>query len=61
MVYMDKEVLEEMDSNETILVKAYGQGLKLLDYPEIHMMNIDPDLLTLCQSLKKREKYRFQL
>lgn len=45
MVYMDKEVLEEMDGTESFLIKAYGQGLKLLNYPEIHMMNIDPNLL----------------
>ncbi len=45
MVYFPKEVLEEMDGNETFLVKAFGQGLKLLDYPSIYMMNIDPNLL----------------
>jgi len=25
--------------------KAYGQGLKLLDYPEIKVFNLDPSLL----------------
>lgn len=45
MIYFPPEVLEEMDGNETILVKAYGQGLKLLDHPDIYMMNLDPDLL----------------
>lgn len=59
MVYMDKEILEEMDSNETILVKAYGQGPKLLDYPEIHMMNIDPDLLMAMPILEEKGKVSF--
>lgn len=44
MVYLDKDVLEEMDGNENFLIKAYGQGLKLLDHPDIYVMNIDPDL-----------------
>lgn len=45
MICFDKDILEEMDGNETILVKAYGQGLKLLDHEDIYVMNIDPDLL----------------
>ena len=28
-------------------MKAYGQGLKLLDHEDVYMMNIDPDLLDL--------------
>ena len=44
MICFDKSILEEMDGNETILVKAYGQGMKLLDHPEIYIMNLDPDL-----------------
>lgn len=45
MVYMEPEVLEELDTTETFLIKAYGQGMKFLDHPDIHVMNIDPDLL----------------
>ena len=30
---------------QEILVWSWGQGLKLLDYPEIQIWNIDPDLL----------------
>ncbi len=56
MIYFDPEVLEEMDGNETILVKGYGQGLKLLDYPQIHMMNIDPNLLAQIP-IKEYEDY----
>lgn len=39
-----KDVLEDMAIGDKIQIKGYGQGLKLLDYPEIHIMNIDPDL-----------------
>jgi len=30
---------------DRILVKAYGTGLKLLDFPTIKVLNIDPFLL----------------
>lgn len=45
MVYFPKEVLEKMAVNDQILIYSYGQGLKLLDYPDIHIMNVDPTLL----------------
>lgn len=45
MAYFAPEVLEGLDGSETYLVKAYGQGLKDLDHKNVHLMNIDPDLL----------------
>ena len=45
MAYFDKDILEEMDGNENFLVKAYGQGLKLLDHPDVKFMNLDPSLI----------------
>ena len=45
MAYFDKEILEEMDGNENFLIKAYGQGLKLLDHPDVKFMNLDPFLI----------------
>lgn len=37
--------LEKLCIEDKILIKAYGQGLKLLDYPEIKIYNLDPSLL----------------
>lgn len=45
MVCLSREVLEQMTGNEQFIVKAFGQGLKLLDHEDIYMMNIDPNLL----------------
>jgi len=45
MVDFEPEVLERLVIGDKILVKAFGQGLKLLDYPHIKVMNIDPMLL----------------
>jgi hypothetical protein len=40
-----QDALEKLCIGDKILVKAYGQGLKLLDYPEIKVFNLDPSLL----------------
>ncbi|WP_433405542.1 DUF4438 domain-containing protein [Catenisphaera adipataccumulans] len=56
MLYFPHEEIEKMTGHEQFLVKAYGQGLKLLDYPEIYMMNIDPNLL-LSMPIKEHELY----
>jgi len=40
-----QETLEKLCIEDKILIKAYGQGLKLLDYPEIKVFNLDPSLL----------------
>jgi hypothetical protein len=39
------EVLENLLLGDRILVKAYGTGLKLMDFPEIKVFNMDPGLL----------------
>jgi hypothetical protein len=37
--------MEKLLIGDKILIKAYGAGLKLLDYPEIKVFNTDPSLL----------------
>ena len=59
MVYFPKNILEEMDGNETILVKAYGQGLKLLDHPDVYMMNLDPNLMDRMPIQEKGDSVSF--
>lgn len=39
------DVLEKLNMDDKFLVKGWGQGLKLLDYPDIHLYSLDPDLL----------------
>lgn len=39
------ETLEKLMIGDKILVKACGQGLELMDYPEIAVRNLDPRLL----------------
>ncbi|MGQ9632096.1 MAG: DUF4438 domain-containing protein [bacterium] len=37
--------LEKMAIGDKIMVKAFGTGFKLLDHPDIKVMNLDPELL----------------
>ena len=39
------ETLENLVPGDRLLVKAFGVGLKLLDFPEIKVLNMDPTLL----------------
>mgnify|MGYP004703695545 CR=1 FL=1 len=45
LMYFDAETLDKMVVGDKILVKSCGQGMKLLDAPEVKVMNLDPNLL----------------
>ncbi|WP_212381093.1 DUF4438 domain-containing protein [Alkaliphilus sp. B6464] len=44
LLYFKDEDLDKMAINDTILVKAYGQGFKIAGYEDVTCMNIDPVL-----------------
>lgn len=46
MVDFEPDVLEKLTIGDKIQVRAWGQGLEMLDYPGVRCMNLDPDLLT---------------
>ena len=45
LIDFPQEVLEQLLIGDKILIKAFGLGLKLLDFPEIKVLNMDPGLL----------------
>lgn len=45
IVDFPRDVKEKLNYDDKIIVRALGQGLKLLDYPEINLFNLDPELL----------------
>ena len=45
LIDFDEETLEKLCIGDKILIKSFGQGLKLLDYPEIMLFNLDPAFL----------------
>ena len=44
LVHFDDETIENLAIDDKIMIKAYGQGLKLEGYDDIHLMSIDPNL-----------------
>jgi hypothetical protein len=45
LVDFQPEILEKLMLGDKILVKAFGVGLKLMDFPDIKVMNMDPRFL----------------
>jgi len=45
MIHFPDDVLDKLDTEDKISVKATGQGLELLDYPDIKLRNVSPMLL----------------
>ncbi len=44
LIYFDEETLDQLTLDDKILIKCHGQGLELLDYPDVKVMSIDPKL-----------------
>ena len=44
LIHFDEEDLDKMAIGDSILVKAYGQGLEIEGFEDIKCMNIDPNL-----------------
>lgn len=45
LVDFSTETMENLLIGDKILIKAFGVGLKLLDFPDVKVMNMDPKLL----------------
>ena len=50
-----RSVREKMTYDDKIMIRAKGQGLRLLDYPEIKLFNLDPALLKKMKIKEKKE------
>lgn len=44
MVQFETSILEQMTTDDKIIIKGYGQGFELIDYPDIKVMSLDPNL-----------------
>jgi hypothetical protein len=45
LVDFPPDVMENLLIGDKVLIKAFGVGLRLLDYPDIKVMNMDPSFL----------------
>lgn len=56
IIDFSNRALNKMSLDDKILIKGYGQGFKLLDYSDIHVMNLDPRLffkMGITESMKE--------
>ena len=56
LIDFSTEILDKLVIGDRVLVKAFGVGLKLLDYPEIKVLNMDPSLLDVWNLQSSGEK-----
>jgi hypothetical protein len=61
LIDFQPETLEKLVIGEKVIVKAFGVGLKLLEYPEITVMNMDPSFFELLAPLQTLINWRFPL
>ena len=48
LVHFDDKIIDNLAIDDKIMIKAYGQGLKLEGYDDIHVMSIDPTSSSCC-------------
>ncbi len=56
IVDFPREVKEKMTYDDKIMIRAKGQGLKLVDYPDIMLYNLDPTLLAKMKIVESEGK-----
>jgi hypothetical protein len=56
LVDFPSETLEKLMLGDKVFIKAFGVGLKLLDFPDVKVMNIDPHLLKVLNPKPKGNK-----
>jgi Domain of unknown function (DUF4438), N-terminal/Domain of unknown function (DUF4438), C-terminal len=56
MVDFQPEVMEKLILGDKVLVKSFGVGLKLLDLPDIRIMNMSPEFLEVLGPKVEGEK-----
>jgi len=47
LIAFPERVLERLNIGDKIQIESYGQGMEILNFPEIKVMNISPDLFSL--------------
>ena len=60
IVEFSRKAKEKMTYDDKIMIYAHGQGLQLLDFPDIKLFNLDPSLLKKMQ-IKTTKKGKLQV
>ncbi len=61
MIYFKEEVLNKLNIGDKIQIKTVGLGLKLLDYPDVVVMNLDPNLLEKLDIVEKENNFSVEV
>jgi hypothetical protein len=56
LVDFQTEIMDKLMLGDKVLVKGFGVGLKLLDFPDVKVMNMDPQFLEVLKVKPKGEK-----
>jgi len=56
MVDFPKDILTKLTYDDKIMIKTEGQGLKLIDFPDIKLFNLDPGLLAKMKIKSSKDK-----
>ncbi len=56
LIDFPEDVLYKLSIGDKIQIESYGQGLELLDFPQIKVMNISPDLFMMLNIKENRNK-----
>jgi len=54
MLDFDDETLDMLTYDDRFLIRGYGQGLKMIDHPQVFIYNLSPELFE-CWGLKERD------
>jgi len=54
MLDFEDEILDQLSYDDKFLIRGYGQGMKMIDHPEVFIYNLSPDLFKLW-GLKERD------
>ncbi len=60
MLDFAEEILDQLTCDDKFLIRGYGQGLRLIDHPEVSIYNLDPDVLE-AWGLKERADGRIEV
>lgn len=60
MIDFPDATLEKLTCDDKFLVRGYGQGLRLIDHPDVYIYNLDPDVLD-AWGLREREDGKIEV
>ncbi|MEO0240657.1 MAG: DUF4438 domain-containing protein [candidate division WOR-3 bacterium] len=62
LVDFPQDTLEKLAIGDKVLIKAYGMGLELLNFKEIKVLNISPDLLErICEEDEEKNTLKIRV